>query len=304
MNPFPLLIAEEIKDALASGQGVVALESTVISHGLPFPENIAAAHALMAAVREEGAVPALIAIVDGFLSVGIKGLAIERLADPSSEVRKVSRRDIAFCLAKKTMGATTVSATMMASHLAGIRVFATGGIGGVHRGAEQSLDISADLYELAKTPVAVVCAGAKSILDIPKTLELLESYGVPILGYRTDYFPEFYCIGDEHKLHMRCESAEALAEVLRLHLSIGHSGAVVAQPIDDRHAFSKTIIEKIIIEAERAAMLAKTRGGELTPFLLREIARRSEGKSIESNCALLINNARLAAVVSRLLALK
>lgn len=298
-HKFPIDIHEEVKDALNEGRAVVALESTVISHGLPHPKNIEVTYSMMTAIREHGAVPALIAIADGSLLVGANSSLIERLSDKNSSVRKVSRRDIAFCLAKKELGATTVSATMIASALAGIRIFATGGIGGVHRGAETSMDISADLAELAKTPVAVVCAGAKSILDIAKTLELLESLGVPVFGYDTNYFPEFYCRGTKHRLHMRANTPLEIAEILRLHFSLDQGGAIVAQEIDASQALSSEFVEEIIIAAESEAHRVNKSGADLTPFLLREIAIRSDNKSIASNCALLINNARLAADIAK-----
>lgn len=296
-NDFPLTIHEEVKDALLEKRGVVALESTVIAHGLPYPHNLATTSAMLAAIRKKGAIPALIAIIDGAIRVGVPSTLIERLADESAPIRKVSRRDIAYTMASKADGATTVSATMCIAKRAGISVFATGGIGGVHRGVASSMDISADILELAQTPVAVVCAGAKSILDVPKTLEMLESHGVPVIGFRTDYFPEFYSLSTNHRLLMRSESPAMLSEVIRLHLSLGRSGIVVAQPIDEAHALPQALIEKHIADALLKAERLEVRGKDLTPFLLKAIAQKTDAKSIASNCALLINNAALAASI-------
>ncbi|HXW60153.1 MAG TPA: pseudouridine-5'-phosphate glycosidase [Myxococcota bacterium] len=298
---FNLNIHEEVKDALAENRGVVALESTVIAHGLPTPVNIETTLAMMAAIREQSAVPALIAIFDGQVIIGTSSALVERLADKKASIKKVSCRDIAYTIARKESGATTVSATMTIAAMAGIRVFATGGIGGVHRHVESSMDISADLITLSRRPVAVVCAGAKSILDVPKTLEMLETFGVPVVGFGTDYFPEFYSLSNNYRLHMRCDTPQSLSEVVRLHLSLGQSGLVVAQPIDEQLALPHALMEQHINEAIKKAERASVSGKDLTPFLLKEIASITKEQSIKSNCALLINNARLGAKIARLL---
>lgn len=301
-SEFPILIHEEVKDSLSESRAIVALESTVIAHGLPSPVNIDTTRAMIQAVREQGAIPALIAIIDGVVRVGITSAELERLADDKAPVRKVSRRDIAFTMATKATGATTVSATMAIAARAGIRLFATGGIGGVHRGAATSMDISADIFELAHTPVAVICAGAKSILDVPKTLELLESYGVPVIGFGTDYFPEFYSLSTTHRLCMRCNNAHELSELIKLHLSLKKSGLVIAQPIDEARALPHALIESHIAEALKKAERAQVCGKDLTPFLLQAIAQSTNELSIAANSALLINNAALAGSIGRIMA--
>lgn len=297
---LPFFIQEEVEDALSRGRGVVALESTVIAHGLPYPYNFDTTSAMIAAIREEGSVPALIAIIDGVVTVGMSSALIERLADPKASVLKVSRRDLAYAIAKKAVGATTVSATMLIASMAGIKVFATGGIGGVHRGALESMDISADIMELSKTPVAVVCAGAKSILDIAKTLEMLETNGVPVIGYGSDFFPEFYSVGHKHKLSMRCDTPREAALIARLHLGMNQGGLVIAQPIDEQDALPPQLVEEIIAHAIIKAQTAHIRGKEVTPFLLAEIARGTKEESIRSNCSLLIKNARLASRIAKI----
>lgn len=295
---WPLIISEEIKDALNEKRGVVALESTVIAHGLPYPKNKETTLKMMKAIRDEGAVPALIAIVDGNLFVGSSSVVLERLIDNKSKVLKVSSRDIAYCLATKSIGATTVSATMNIASLAGIRIFATGGIGGVHRGSEQTMDISADIIELSKTPVAVVCAGAKSILDIAKTLEMLETNGVPVIGYLVDYFPEFYCIGDQYHLDTRCDDIGLIKAMIDMHMGLKKSGMIIANSIDENNALPKAVIENALDEALKDAFNNKIQGKELTPFLLKNIALITQEKSVDCNCALLESNARLAARIA------
>jgi len=232
-----LEVSPIVADALAAGRPVVALESTVISHGMPYPANIETALSLEAVVRDAGAVPATIAVIDGRIRVGLSDDQLLRLANKQEPVRKLSRRDLAIALAQGGLGATTVAATMIAAAMAGIRVFATGGIGGVHRDGQHTFDVSADLYELAKTPVVVVCAGAKSILDIGLTLEVLETHGVPVLGYRTDQFPAFYCAASEHPVDARVDTPEEVARICRIKWDMGLAGGVVvANPVPDEHA--------------------------------------------------------------------
>lgn len=299
MSNLPLIIHDEVATALTENKAVVALESTVIAHGLPYPDNLTIAKDLDQAVRKEGAVPATIALIHGFIHVGLDSLALERLADPKASARKVSRRDIAFTLSQKILGATTVSATMLLAHYAGIKIFATGGIGGVHRGAEYSMDISADLYELSTTPVAVVCAGAKSILDLAKTLEVLETLGVPVWGYETENFPEFFCRGERYILDMHFDSIYNLAQALKIHWKLGlKNGVVIAQNVPKAFALDPNLIELVIKDALLEADRAHIQGKALTPFLLGKIAQKSEGQSLSANKALLLENARLAAQIA------
>lgn len=299
MRAMPMLIQEEIREALANHQPIVALESTVIAHGLPFPQNICIAKELEQAVREEGAIPAMIALREGFVRVGLLADDLELLAHNKAPVRKVSRRDIAFTLASKSIGATTVSATMALAHLAGIKIFATGGIGGVHRGAEHTMDISADLYELSTTPVAVICAGAKSILDLSKTLEVLESLGVPLWGYCTNFLPEFFCAGMRHALDMSFSCEQQLAEALNIHWSLGfNTGVVIAQNVPHAEALKPDFVDALIENALAKAYKNHIQGKALTPFLLKDLADNSQGQSLTSNKALLLENARLASRIA------
>ena len=294
-----LIIHDEVATALREKRGVVALESTVIAHGLSYPENLAIAHKLDHVIRQEGATPALIALIDSNIHVGLESSQLEKLADPQSSVTKVSSKDIAFTLANKNMGATTVSATMLIAHRAGIKIFATGGIGGVHRGVEKSMDISTDLYELSRTPVAVVCAGAKSILDVPKTLEVLESLGVPVWGFGTNKFPEFFCPGELYNLDTYFMCINKLVSALKIHQDLGlKSGIVICQPVPAADALDKNIIESIVQEALKSAGKAHIQGKAVTPFVLKEIMQKSQGKSLEANKALLIANATLAARIA------
>jgi pseudouridylate synthase len=284
-------VQEEVAQAVAEKRAVVALESTVIAHGLPYPYNLQTAMRMEQTVRGEGAVPATIAILDGMVKIGLRPADIERLAT-SKQVAKVSRRDIAVCLVQKRDGATTVSATMLLAHTAGIKVFATGGIGGVHRG--DGTDVSADLSELARTPVVVVCAGAKAILDLPATMEWLETAGVPVLGYRTDEFPAFFSESSGLPIDARVDSVAEAAEIVRSHWSMGlQSGVVVAVPPPAEAAIAREKVEPAI---EQALAEAKgIRGKAVTPFLLRRVAELTGGESMAANLALLLNNARLAA---------
>ena len=296
--------APEIAGALASGAPVVALESTIISHGMPWPQNAETALRVEQAVREAGALPATIAILDGSIKVGLSPDEIERLARAGRSAHKTSRRDIAWVCAQKRHGATTVAATMLIAHMAGIRIFATGGIGGVHRGAPQSFDISADLRELSQTPVAVVCAGAKSILDLPLTLEYLETAGVPVVGYQTAEFPAFFSRNSGLALDLSAQTPEELALLLREHWRLpSPSGVVVANPIPEVAALEYADMEKVIEEALAEAQSQQVQGKELTPFLLARIEQRTGGASLRANVQLVLNNARLAARIAQSYAL-
>jgi len=295
-----LEIREEVREALAKAKAVVALESTVIAHGLPRPKNIETAHAMEAAVRESGAVPATIGILDGRIVIGINGKEIERLAE-ASHVVKVSRADLTAVVAAKRTGATTVAGTMIVAAMAGVRTFATGGIGGVHRGGETSMDVSADLTELARTQVAVVCAGAKAILDLPRTLEVLETLGVPVVGFTTKEFPAFYCRESGLALLHSVATPKEAAEIMNLQwgISSGQMGGILfVNPPPSENALPKEEMEIFIEKALTAATKQEIRGKSATPFLLQEVARLSEGKALKANIDLLISNARLAGRIS------
>ncbi len=293
----------EVAAALEAGRPVVALESTIISHGMPYPRNVETALAVEAAVREAGAVPATIAVLGGRLKAGLSEGEIEALGKAGLAVLKASRRDLPSIVARKRDGATTVAATMIIAELAGIRVFATGGIGGVHRGAERSFDISADLEELGRTGVAVVCAGAKSILDLPKTLEYLETRGVPVVGYGTDEFPAFYTSLSGLKLEERSDSPEDLAALIAAKWSLGLSGGVVvANPIPSSMSMPEKLINGAIEKALGEMEAKGVKGKEVTPFLLAKVKELTGGDSLESNIALVLNNARLAAKLAAALA--
>lgn len=293
-----LTIAEEVRAALEAGRAVVALESTVIAHGLPYPANLEIARAMEAAIRAEGAVPATIGLREGRVVVGLTTAEIEQLAT-AQDVLKVSRRDLATALATGRLGATTVAGTMLCASLAGIRFFATGGIGGVHRGAETSMDISADLTELSRTPVLVVCAGAKSILDLDLTLEYLETQGVPVLGWQTSEFPAFFVRSSGRALQQRVDDVSVIAAIARIQWECGLSGLVVACPIPVEHALDPAPLEIATEEALRLAREQGVRGSATTPFLLSHVAQLTAGESIEANQALLLNNARWAARFAR-----
>ncbi|MFO0864268.1 MAG: pseudouridine-5'-phosphate glycosidase [Gemmataceae bacterium] len=290
-----LSIAPHVAAALRERKPVVALESTIISHGLPRPRNFEVAMAAEDAIRTEGAVPATLLIRDGKAIVGASEAEIRELAH-RNDVTKTSRRDVGFVLASKRWGGTTVSATMQIAHAAGIRVFATGGIGGAHRG--DPWDISADLTELARTPVAVICAGAKSILDLPRTLEILETYGVPVIGVGTDTFPAFYVRSSGLPVNARIDDPADIAAALDAHWAMGGAGAVIALPLPETSALPADEIERAIVEAERDAANANIRGKELTPFLLAKLAAATSGRSLIANRDLLLANARLAARIA------
>lgn len=298
MHPI-LLPTPEIADALATGRPVVALESTVISHGMPYPRNLETARALEAEVRAAGAVPATIAVMDGRIRIGLDDDALERLATAGHAARKLSRRDLPIALATGALGATTVAATMIGARLAGIPVFATGGIGGVHRGAETSFDISADLDELARTSVCVVCAGAKSILDLPKTLELLETRGVPVLGFGTDEFPAFYSRRSGLSVDHRCDNVQEVAEILRAKWQLGLEGGVLlANPIPSADELDADTMEAAVAQALADADAKRIKGKDITPHLLAALEAITGGRSLTANIALIRNNARVAAGVA------
>ena len=295
---FPLTINDEVKAALHSGQPVVALESTLITHGLPYPTNVETALAMEAAVRESGATPATIAILKGAITVGIRAQEIEALAQlPADSVRKCSRRDLAIAIALKQNGATTVAGTMIVANMARIKVFATGGIGGVHRG--QPHDVSADLTELGRTPVTVVSSGAKSILDLPLTLEVLETYGVPVLGYRTDVLPAFYSARTDLPIDQRIESAAEAAAIIRAAEEIGaKNGILIAVPAPADKALAPEIAEAAIAQATQEAEASGIAGKDITPFVLSRVSELTDGASMAANIALLVNNARVAGQIA------
>lgn len=291
-----LSLTPEVADALADGRPVVALESTVIAHGMPYPKNLDTARSLEALVRAEGAVPATIAVLDGRIRVGLDDTALERLASGGKAVMKLSRRDLPIALATGALGATTVAATMIAAQRAGIAVFATGGLGGVHRGAETSFDVSADLDELARTSVCVVCAGAKSILDLPKTLEILETRGVPVLGFGTDAFPAFYSRNSGLPVSHRCDNVTEVAAILRAKWDLGLEGGVVlANPIPEADALDGAAMEQAIAQALADAEAHGITGKSVTPHLLAALERITAGRSLIANMALIRNNAVVAA---------
>lgn len=289
-----LTLAEEVHAALEARRPVIALESTVIAHGLPYPANLEVARDMEAVIRAEGAIPATIGIRAGKIVVGLSSTEIEELAT-ARDVLKVSRRDLAVVLATGQPGATTVAGTMLCASLAGIRFFATGGIGGVHRGAQSSMDISADLTELSRTPVLVVCAGAKSILDLDLTLEYLETQGVPVLGWQTDEFPAFYTRTSGRPVSRRVDDLHTLAAIARAQWACGLGGLVVTCPIPTAYALDPQPLESATEDALRQAQAQGIRGAATTPFLLAHIARVTAGTSVEANKALLLNNAHWAA---------
>ena len=291
-------IKPEIKKALEEGKAVVALESTIISHGMPYPRNVETALNVEQIIRDNGAIPATIAIMDGKLKVGLSKDEIESLGK-SSDAIKCSRRDIPFILAKKLDGATTVASTMLIASMAGIKVFATGGIGGVHRGAQETFDISADLQELAHTDVAVVCAGAKSILDIGLTLEYLETQGVPVVGFGTDELPAFYTSKSGFGVDYRVDTPKELAEALKTKWDLGiDGGVVVANPIPPEYEMDPAVIDSAISEAVKEADLKGIKGKESTPFLLAKVKEITGGSSLDSNIQLVYNNAVLGAKIA------
>lgn len=293
-----LRINAEVSEALARGQAVVALETTILSHGMPHPENLQTAHAVERTVRENGAIPATIAILDGEICVGLDAAQLERVAT-AKDVLKLSRADLPYALAAKRDGATTVAATMLCARRAGIGVFATGGIGGVHRGAQETFDVSADLYELARTPVCVVCAGAKALLDLPKTLEVLETLGVPVAGFQTDAFPAFWSRESGLRSPLRFDSPQEIAGFIRVQRALElSSGVLIANPVPAAEEIPSAEMERFIEAAVRESRAADLRGKAVTPWLLARIVELSGGRSLRTNRALIINNAALAAQVA------
>src|SRR5579884_3733507 len=293
LSPY-IKLSNEVRTALEEQRAIVALESTVVAHGLPYPANIEVAGAMEAAIRAEGAVPATIGILAGKIVIGLSQDEILQLGT-AERVQKVSRRDLAVTLAMDKLGATTVAGTMLCAGLVGIRFFATGGIGGVHRGAETTMDISADLTELSRTPVLVVCAGAKSILDLDLTLEYLETQGVPVLGWQTDEFPAFYVCSSGYHLAHRVDDTATLAVIAHTQWECGLQGLVVGCPIPEQYAMEPDPLEAATEEALRLAREQGVRGPATTPFLLAHVAKVTAGESVEANKALLINNAQWAA---------
>ena len=302
MNKY-LDVSPEVAQALAAGKPVVALESTIISHGMPYPQNVETALAVEGIIRENGAVPATIAIIGGRLKAGCTKEEIENLGRTGTAVTKASRRDLAMLCARGQDGATTVTTTMIIAHMAGIKVFATGGIGGVHRGAETTMDISADLEELAHTPVMVVCAGAKSILDLGLTLEYLETHGVPVLGYGTKELPAFYTRHSGFSVDYQVDSPEELAAAFQASLELGFQGGMlVTNPIPEEYSMDPKVINAAIGEALEQAAANGVHGKETTPFLLAKVKELTGGDSLDSNIQLVFNNARLAARTAACLA--
>lgn len=298
MNQY-LSVSAEVKAAIEAGKPVVALESTIISHGMPYPQNVETALNVEKIIRENGAIPATIAIIQGKITVGLTPEQIEYLGKKGLGVTKASRRDLPVLLARGEDGATTVTTTMIGAALAGIRVFATGGIGGVHRGAETTMDISADLEELAQTPVMVICAGAKSILDLGLTLEYLETKGVPVIGYGTKELPAFYTAHSGFEVDYRLDTPEEVADAFRVKLDCGLSGGMlVANPIPEEYSMDADYIGKNIAEAIDEAKRLGIHGKETTPFLLDKIQKLTGGDSLKANIQLVYNNARLGAKVA------
>ncbi len=297
-------IPAHIVIAISSGQPVVALESTIISHGMPYPDNVATALRVEEEIRRHGAVPATIGIIEGNAVIGMSPEEIEAFGKRSGIV-KVSRRDLPLVYANKLWGATTVAATIILAAQAGIEVFVTGGIGGVHRGAETSFDISADLEELARTDVTVVCAGAKAILDLPKTLQYLETKGVPVLGYRTKHLPAFYVADSGLPLDYELRDADEAARIIKMkRLNKLHGGLLIAVPIPREHAMDEHVMNRAIELALKEAEGQHVNGYEVTPFLLRRVAELTEGASLTSNIALILNNAKIGALIAKALVSK
>jgi len=294
-----LSYSKEVAYAIENDLPLVALESTIISHGMPYPENVSTAQKCESIIRNGGAVPATIAILNGKLKVGLSEEEINFLGKEGKKIQKTSRRDIAYNVANNINGATTVSATMYIASLAKIPIFATGGIGGVHRGAETTMDISADLEELAMTNVAVISAGAKSILDLGLTLEYLETKGVPVIGYKTKSLPAFYCAKSDFEVNFRIDSAKEIARLIHTKFELGLAGGLlVANPVPDSMSMDKDIIDGAINEAISEMNTLGIIGKETTPYLLSKIASLTKGKSLESNIALVYNNCKLGAEIS------
>lgn len=295
---FDITYSDEVRDARYGGAPIVALESTIITHGMPYPQNVETAETVEADIRAKGAVPATIAVLSGQLHIGLSPDRLRALGE-ASDVAKLSRADMAYAMATGKTGATTVAATMIAAHAAGIEVFATGGIGGVHKGAETSFDISADLRELAKTPVSVVAAGAKAILDVPKTLEVLETLGVPVIAYGQADFPAFWSRSSGLPAPLRAERAAEVAAAHRMRAALGlEGGQLIANPIPEPEEIPAQTLAPIIAQAQEKADADGVAGKDVTPFLLAEIFTATEGRSLTANIALVRNNARLAAEIA------
>lgn len=291
-------ISEEIQDSIKEKGPVVALESTIISHGMPFPQNLETALEVESIIRKEGALPATIAVIEGRIKIGLSNLELEQFAQGTKTV-KVSSRDLPLALSQKQDGGTTVAATMICSRMAGISVFVTGGIGGVHRGSEKTMDISGDLMELSRTNVAVVCAGIKSILDIPRTLEYLETQGVPVIGYRTDEFPAFYTTTSGYSVQSRINTAEEIARCMKVKWELGlDGGLVIANPVLPEDAMDEVVIEEAIAKSLKEASEKGIDGKAVTPFLLERISQLTDGESLKTNIALVCNNALLGARIA------
>lgn len=297
MNQY-IELSEEVRVAKEQGKPIVALESTIISHGMPYPQNVQTAREVEQIIRDNGAVPATIAIVDGKIKIGLSDEELEMFGK-SSDVAKASRRDLAYLIATKKLGATTVAATMICAEAAGIHIFVTGGIGGAHRGAETTMDISADLEELGQTNVAVICAGAKSILDLGLTMEYLETKGVPVIGYQTDVLPAFYTRKSEFEVNVRADDVETIASTLKVKWDLNlKGGAVIANPIPEEFAMDEKIITNVIESALKEAEEKHISGKNVTPFLLGKVKELTEGKSLDANIALVKNNAVVGAKIA------
>jgi pseudouridine-5'-phosphate glycosidase len=293
-----ITLSEEVRIAKEQGKPIVALESTIISHGMPYPQNVKTAREVEQIIRDNGAVPATIAIVDGKIKIGLSDEELEMFGK-STDVAKASRRDLAYLLATKKLGATTVAATMICAEAAGINIFVTGGIGGAHRGAETTMDISADLEELGQTNVAVICAGAKSILDLGLTMEYLETKGVPVIGYQTDVLPAFYTRNSEFSVNFRADDAETIASTLKVKWDLNlKGGAVIANPIPEEFAMDEKTITNVIEAALKEAEEKHISGKNVTPFLLGKVKDLTEGKSLDANIALVKNNAVVGAQIA------
>ena len=291
-------ISEEIQNSIKENGPVVALESTIISHGMPFPQNLETALEVESIIRKEGAIPATIAVVEGRIKIGLSNLELEQFAQGTKTV-KVSSRDLPLAISQKQDGGTTVAATMICARMAGISIFVTGGIGGVHRGSEKTMDISGDLMELARTNVAVVCAGIKSILDIPRTLEYLETQGVPVIGYRTDEFPAFYTTTSGYSVQSRINTAEEIARCMKVKWELGlEGGMVIANPVLREDAMDEEVIEEAITKSLKEASEKGIDGKAVTPFLLERISQLTDRESLKTNIALVFNNALLGAKIA------
>ena len=291
-------ISEEIQNSIKENRPIVALESTIISHGMPFPQNLETALEVERIIRKEGAIPATIAVVEGRIKIGLSNLELEQFAQGTKTV-KVSSRDLPLAISQKQDGGTTVAATMICARMAGISIFVTGGIGGVHRGSEKTMDISGDLMELARTNVAVVCAGIKSILDIPRTLEYLETQGVPVIGYRTDEFPAFYTTTSGYSVQSRINTAEEIARCMKVKWELGlEGGMVIANPVLREDAMDEKVIEEAITKSLKEASEKGIDGKAVTPFLLERISQLTDGESLKTNIALVRNNALIGAKIA------